>query len=246
MPSERNSTRAMADDRRPAARGAQHLGLPRGSAATPRRRGSRSPATGSTTRRPAWTRRTASASWAAGVSLTTKPGGTRLHRATQEARSAEGRHDQHPHLRELGAQRPRWPRCRPDRASPRRAARRRGGAARTASRTWSPDRHLGHHLEVALESEQRGQRSADQSLVVGEQEPDRCRSREHHGEGETRVERSSSRRCRSSRSARSRSPSNPWPPPLAAGGPRRRLGCRRGRDGARRCSGSRGCAGSRW
>ena len=31
---------------------------------------------------------------------------------------------------------------------------------------------LGDHLEVGLEVEQRGQRAADQGLVVGEQEPD--------------------------------------------------------------------------
>ena len=50
---------------------------------------------GSTTRRPACTRRTASASCAAGVSLTTKPGGAGLERPAQVARTPEGRDDQH-------------------------------------------------------------------------------------------------------------------------------------------------------
>ena len=45
--------------------------------------------------------------------------------------------------------------------------------------------HLGHHLEVGLEAEQRGQRAADQRLVVGEQQPDgheRTTEREAGGE----------------------------------------------------------------
>ena len=41
---------------------------------------------------------------------------------------------------------------------------------------------LGDHLEVGLEGEQRGQRAADQRLVVGEQEPDGHGT--HHGQRE--------------------------------------------------------------
>ena len=45
--------------------------------------------------------------------------------------------------------------------------------ARTAAATTSsPRADLGDHLEVGLQVEQRGQRAADQGLVVGEQQPD--------------------------------------------------------------------------
>ena len=36
-----------------------------------------------------------------------------------------------------------------------------------------PAADLGHHLQVGLQGEQRGQRAAHQRLVIGEQQPDR-------------------------------------------------------------------------
>ena len=123
------------------------------------------------TRRPAWTRRTASASWRAGVSLTTKPDAPGVERPADVARPAEGRHDQRPHAGQLGAHG-------------------RGGVdageaghldveqAHLGSRGAGGGDHLvaatdlGDDLEVGLEVEQRGERATHERLVVGEQQPD--------------------------------------------------------------------------
>ena len=100
MPSERNSARGDVGHRRAVARRPQHLGLPGGQRAESPATSESAASAGSTTRRPACTRRTASASWAAGVSLTTKPLAPGLHRPAQVARAPERGHDQHPARRQ--------------------------------------------------------------------------------------------------------------------------------------------------
>ena len=66
------------------------------SAATPRPARLSVASAGSTTRSPACTRRTASASWAGRGVLDHEPGRAGLHRPAQVAGPAERRHDQHP------------------------------------------------------------------------------------------------------------------------------------------------------
>ena len=127
---------------------------------------------GSTTRRPWCTRRTASASWAAGVSLTTNPSAPDCIARRRKPGPAERRHDQHPGRRRdpayLG-----------------------GGADPVEARHLDVEqrdvgpvlehgrddgvarRDLGDDLEVGLEAQQRRQGAAHERLVVGQQEPDR-------------------------------------------------------------------------
>ena len=130
---------------------------------------------GSMTRRPAWTRRTASASWRAGRVLDDEARRPRLDRPADVARPAEGRDDQGPHAGQL-------------------ASYGRGGVdAVEAGHLDVEQAHLGprgaggvdhlvaatdlrHDLEVGLEVEQRGQRATHERLVVGEQQPDHGRA----------------------------------------------------------------------
>ena len=144
--------------------------------------------TGSTTRRPAWTRRTASASWAAGVSLTTKPDAPGLHRAAEETGAAEGGHDQHAYVGELGQQRGRRRRCRRGRASRHRAAPRRGGAAGRPRRPGRPRTPRppprGRARARAAPTARRGRAPGRRPGAAGWS----SRSRQHHGEREAGVE----------------------------------------------------------
>ena len=132
---------------------------------------------GSTTRRPACTRRTASASWRAGVSFTTKPDGAGLQGAPQEPGPAERRHDEHPHVRELRASRAAVASMPSSPGISTSSSATSGRCSRTAATTASPRADLGDDLEVRLEAEQRGERAADERLVVGQQQPDHGRDR---------------------------------------------------------------------
>ena len=126
---------------------------------------------GSTTRSPEATRRTASASCRAGVSLTTKPLAPAAI-ARRRYRPAERGHDQHAAGWQRGAEFLGG-------ADPVQAGHldvQQGhvgpGAARLGHYFVAPA-DFGHHFEVRLQREQRGQCAADQGLVVGEQQADR-------------------------------------------------------------------------
>ena len=146
--------------------------------------------------------------------LDDEPAGPGLHRAAQVAGPAERRHDQHPARRAARPAARRWRRCRPARASRRRAGRRRP-VRRGRGDHLVAAAHLGHHLEVGLEVEQRGQRAAHERLVVGEQQPDRCVvTRRPAARKPPSAAPAGHRAGRADgRSARSRSPRQPVPPP---------------------------------
>ena len=105
--------------------------------------------------------------------------GAGLHRPAQVAGPAERGDHQHPARRQRGAQRRRWPRCRPARASRRRAGRRRVGPRGPRPPPRRPGRPR-RPPRGRAPAEQRGQRAADQRLVVGEQQPDRSARRHAH------------------------------------------------------------------
>jgi hypothetical protein len=99
----------------------------------------------------------------------------RLERPAQEAGPAERGDDQHPrrrrHPANLGGG--------ADAVEPRHLDVEQGDVgAVLQDRRYDgvPGRHLGHHLQVGLEAQQRGQGTADEGLVVGQQEPDHGRS----------------------------------------------------------------------
>ena len=104
--------------------------------------------------------------------LDDEPVGARLHRAAQEAGAAERGHDQDPRLRRDPAYLGRGA----DAVEARHLDVEQGdvGAVLEHGRyDGVPGRHLGDHLEVGLQAQQRRQRAPDQGLVVGEQQPDR-------------------------------------------------------------------------
>ena len=126
---------------------------------------------GSTTRSPWWTRRTASASWAAGVSLTTNPSAPDCIARRRKPGPAERRHDQHPR----GRRDPAYLGGGADAVEPRHldVEQRDVGAVLEHGRDdVVPGRHLGDDLEVGLQAEQGRERAPHQRLVVGEQQPD--------------------------------------------------------------------------
>ena len=68
--------------------------------------------------------------------------------------------------------------------------------------------HLGDHLEVRLEAEQRGDRAADERLVVGQHQPDHGRTTDREKPGD-RVRVTT---VAPAAAARSRRPLSPEPP----------------------------------
>ena len=169
---------------------------------------------GSTTRRPACTRRTASASWRAGVSLTTNPLAPASQRPAQVAGPPERRDDQHPARPAAPRAAPRWRRSRPCRASRRRAGPRRAGARGPRRRPRRPGRPRrrppGRPPGRAARRARRARGPGRRRAAAGSSCVDHPRRR--GAIEQPAAQRSSVSTAPRPRSARSRRPARPRPP----------------------------------
>ncbi len=170
VPSDRNTAAAIAatDEPSRAARSTSVSRAVRGESPATRLSAA---STGSTTRSPACTRRTASASCRAGVSLTTNPSAPacsarRRKPGRPNVVTISTRVDGSACLRARVASMPSMPGI----STSSRATS--GACARGRLHDGVAAAHLGHDGQVGLEVEQRGQGPAHQGLVVGEQQPD--------------------------------------------------------------------------